>query len=211
MIKVNLLKNRGTVADAPTQFDFTQVGAGTEASSSQIEGANPVAVLGKVLGLFSLAFVLYMYESYNIGLLTEQNVALSNRRSELDAEIQKNQSFVERAKQMQTEIKQLEERIAAIKNLSKTRLREIKAIDFLQNVIPDRVWFQSLEFRGNTFKVVGYAATDDSLNRFISVIDGKSFFRTVILLSNEDFKSRTGNIKKFTISAELAETDEIVN
>lgn len=205
MIKVNLLKNRGTVSNAGTQFDFTQATASDFVNPS--DKPNPIQILAKVLGLFSLAALLYFYESYNIGMLTAQLNAVSNRRNELDAEIQKNQSVVVKATEMQKEIKQIEERINAIKKLSKIRLREIKAIDYLQNTIPDRVWLQSLEFRNNSFKVQGFAATDESLNRFIESIDGRSFFRTAILLNNDDFKSRNGNVKRFTISTELIEAD----
>jgi Tfp pilus assembly protein PilN len=206
MIKVNLLKNRGTVSEGSTQFDYTNISASPDSGLGSAPGS-PASIFAKVLLIFSIAAALYAYESYNIGNLTTQNVATQARVQELAAEIAKNQSIVGRATEMQKEIKQLEERINVIKKMSKIRLREIKAIDYLQNTMPDRVWFQTLDFKDKTFRVQGFAATDDSLNRFIESIDGKSFFRTAILLNNDDFKTKTGSVKKFVISSDLVETD----
>ncbi|MEK6554207.1 MAG: PilN domain-containing protein [Bdellovibrionota bacterium] len=207
MIKVNLLKNRGTVSEASTQFDYTNISGTPDSGADSSASSSPLAILAKVLIIFSLSVLLYIYESYNIGVLTEQNAAVQARVQELQAEITKNESIIGRATEMQSEIKQIEERINVIKKMSKIRLREIKAIDYLQNTMPDRVWFQTLDFKDKSFRVMGYAATDESLNRFIDTIDGKSFFRTAILLNNDDFKTKGGSVKKFIISTDLIETD----
>ena len=63
--------------------------------------------------------------------LNEESNNASVELNNLRTQISQNQPFVERAKEMQKEIKELEERIVLIKNLSKVRLREIKAIDYL--------------------------------------------------------------------------------
>lgn len=209
MIKVNLLKNRGTSSEptSNTQFEFTNASATADAFGGAGAQANPAAVLLKFGIILSLTLLLYIYESYNIGILTDQSNAAQARLQELQAEVARNQSVVGRALEMQEEIKQLETRIAAVKKLSRIRLREIKAVDYLQNTIPDRVWFQRLEFRDKNFRVEGFAATEESLNRFIEAVDGKSFFRTAILLNNEDVRTRTGTVKKFVISSDLIETD----
>jgi Tfp pilus assembly protein PilN len=114
---------------------------------------------------------------------------------------------VEKAKEMQKEIKELEERIVLIKNLSKVRLREIKAIDYLQNVIPDKVWFSELDFKDTVFQAKGYSVSDEALNKFIEGLEGKSFFRNVILMQSIDQKTKSGTIKSFTFSSSLTATD----
>lgn len=204
MIKVNLLKNRGTVADSGTQFDFT---APAEFSNDRGASGSPAESIVKVAMIFVFPLLLWGYESYNIGQLTSSNASVQNRLTELQAEVDKNAPIIERATKMQTEIKELEDRIAIIKNLSKIRLREIKAIDFLQNVMPEKIWFQEMDFRDAGFKVTGFAVTGDALNKFIESIDGKSYFRNVVLMSSEDKKTKAGTIKGFVVGSSMVDSD----
>ncbi len=204
MIKVNLLKNRGTVTESGTQFDFN---APLEFQAEKGGAPSPAETLVKVVVIFLFPLLLWGYESYNVGQLTTQYQGVQSRLQELQAEVDKNQPIIEKATKMQTEIKELEDRISIIKNLSKIRLREIKAIDFLQNVMPEKVWFQELEFKENTFRVIGFAVTSDSLNKFIEAIDGKSYFRNVILMQSSDQKTKTGTIKGFVIGSNLMDSD----
>lgn len=204
MIKVNLLKNRGTVTESGTQFDFNTP---LEFDKEKGGPATPAESLVKVIIVFLFPLLLWGYESYNVGQLTTQYTGVQARLQELQAEVDKNQPIIQKATKMQTEIKELEDRISIIKNLSKIRLREIKAIDFLQNVMPEKVWFQELEFKGNTFRVIGFAVTNDSLNKFIEAIDGKSYFRNVILMQSSDQKTKSGTIKGFVIGSNLVDSD----
>lgn len=205
MIKVNLLKNRGSVAENTTQMDFEmtvqasdKLGLGTGTSSDS---------LLKIVILLIPALLLYGYEKYNISQLEEKRTSISMRLQSLTSEIDSNKPVVQKAKEMQKEIKELEERIILIKNLSKVRLREIKAIDYLQNVIPDKVWFSELDFKDTNFEAKGFSVSDEALNRFIEGLEGKSFFRNVILRQSVDQKTKTGTIKSFHFSSQLAATD----
>lgn len=205
MIKVNLLKNRGSVAENTTQMDFEmtvqasdKLGLGTGTSSDS---------LLKIVILLIPALLLYGYEKYNISQLEEERTSISMRLQSLTSEIDSNKPVVQKAKEMQKEIKELEERIILIKNLSKVRLREIKAIDYLQNVIPDKVWFSELDFKDTNFEAKGFSVSDEALNRFIEGLEGKSFFRNVILRQSVDQKTKTGTIKSFHFSSQLAATD----
>lgn len=203
MIKVNLLKNRGNVSDtSATQLDFDMpITAPGEGSGGASE------IVAKVFTIILPVLILWGYETYNIGNLSSQNEVAQSRMNELNTEITQNKPVVEKAKAMQKEIKELEERIVLIKNLSKVRLREIKAIDYLQNVIPEKVWFIELDFKDTNFQARGFSVSEEALNKFIESLEGKSFFRNVILMQSVDQKTKTGTVKSFTFSSSLTSTD----
>ena len=147
------------------------------------------------------------YESYNIGQLSEREANIRNLNQTLATELEQKKPLAEQAKELQKNIKDLESRIQSIKNLSKVRLREIRTIDYLQNVIPERVWLTKVEFEDGALKIEGGALADDQLNKFMESMEGNSSFKNVILLRAVEQKSKEGTVKVFLISANVQGTD----
>src|SRR5688500_2744256 len=131
MIRVNLNRtqsstgmNYATAAD-PGNYDTTEDSSGA---------------LVKILLLLMGVVGLIGYEMYYKSVLTDKKMSLAIKISELDRKIQEKEPVIGQAEELQKEIVALESRIETIRTLAKERLREIKAIDFIQNTIPERAW-----------------------------------------------------------------------
>jgi Tfp pilus assembly protein PilN len=209
MIKVNLLRNRAEGNRAPQGTSVTQVDGLTsiEAPTEPMDSSQLKQFAIKFVLILSITGGMMLYESFNIDNLRDQLTNLNKINTDLQAEITKNQPVATKAKELQKKISDLESRIKIIKDLSRTRLREIKALDYIQNVIPEKVWLSSLEFADDKVKIIGDSMADDQLNKFLEQLDGKSYFQNVILLKAVETKSKDGTIKNFEIASSLKATD----
>lgn len=206
MIKINLLKNRAARGDKTAATEINYETAFNIPSDTVVDGSSQSAFV-KIIVMFITLGVLWGYETYNLSGLRGQLALLNKEKSKLAAELREKQPMAEKAKAMQKEIQDIEARVQSIKGLSKIRLREIKAIDYLQNVIPEKVWFTGLDFSDSSLKIDGGAISDEQLNRFVDALEGKSYFRNVIILRSVEQKAKDGTIKAFQISSSLANSD----
>lgn len=207
MIKVNLLRNRGGTGVNPGKTT-TEINYEMAYDETNLEESNSARdVIVKLVLMFMGTGALMAYESYNIGELRDRLRKLSSERAVLAQEIEEKKPIATKAREMQKHIQELEARIKAIKDLSKVRLREIKVIDFLQNVIPERTWLTSLDFSEGTLTIEGGALSDDQLNKFIDAMESKTYFKNVILSKAIEQRSEQGTVKIFTITSTLANTD----
>jgi len=205
MIKFNLLRDRAAKAAKGTETEInydttfeTKVGGDSTGSRD---------MLTKIVVLALLTGVLMMYESYNIGELRTKVAQGNAEKKRVETELAQKKPIEAKARELQKQIQDIETRIKAIKDLSKVRLREIKAIDYLQNIIPEKLWFTLLEFDGNSLKIEGGTTSDDQLNRFLDDMESKSIFKNVILLRSIEQKNKEGTIKVFTITSTVGSVD----
>jgi Tfp pilus assembly protein PilN len=205
MIKINLLKNRGTNATRNTGSDLNYETAFNTDVGSSSSGSKDLLV--KILLMFLGVGALVAYESYNIGLLKSRLNEVTTRKNALMQEVQEKSPIAEKARAMQGEILDLESRIKTIKDLSRIRLREIKTVDYIQNVIPERVWLTGVVFAGDKLTLEGSAISDEQLNHFTESLEKKSSFKDVIVLKSVEQKAKDGTIKIFTITLNVLSTD----
>jgi Tfp pilus assembly protein PilN len=203
MIKVNLLRNNSAASSKTTATEINYDTAFDTKADGGV-ASSPAGMLLKFLLMFMGAAGLMMYESYNIGELRTALQQAQAASTALSQELTEKKPMVAKARELQKQIQDLESRIQAIKDLSKVRLREIKAIDYLQNIIPEKVWFSLLEFDKGAVKVEGGTTSDDELNLFLEEMERKSIFSNVILLRAVEQKVKEGTIKVFNISATLS-------
>lgn len=209
MIKINLLRNRGG-GGAQTTTTTTKVSYETAFNSDlEYEGASSAGknIFAKIIIMFAGVIMLMLHEYYNVNNLRAQLSDVNSKKNETFQELEKSKPIVSTVRDLQQKVLDLEARIRAIKDLSRVRLREIKVIDYIQNVIPERVWLSALEFKDEKLNIDGSAVSDDQLNRFMDAIDGKFYFRNVILLKSVEEKVKMGTIKVFRISSGLAASE----
>ena len=209
MIKVNLLKNRATGSSGGnTEFGDMTFDDNFEGAAGGFDlGAEPTDskdIVVKVLVMLIWGVGLYSYELYNIGNLEAEHAKQQATYNTLHNEVAKKRPEVEKAKGLQAENNELNKKIELVKDLGKLRLREIRAIDHLQNIVPERVWFNIIEFKDNTFSVEGVSANDAELDKLLKGIRSYSTFQDVLLAKAVEEKSKQGTLKKFTITSNLA-------
>ncbi|MAE73988.1 MAG: hypothetical protein CL675_07810, partial [Bdellovibrionaceae bacterium] len=134
MIKVNLLKTKvsGGVADMTSTATI-----GTASVSVGVENLSPVEVILKIALMIVFAYGLSYYETDNIETLQGQLKKEKSATSETQKQLTELRAQAGRAEQVKGQIDQLQEKLDILTGLSRKRLRELKALDSLQNFLPN--------------------------------------------------------------------------
>ena len=196
MIKINLLRNK--VADSG--------GSETEISAALDQGLGPSSQSSLLVNFTLLlcgVLSLYMYQSYNLSSLNEiykqKNDLLTTSRQK----IEKLKKESKKAKKAQEKIVAIEKRMKILKELSKSRLSELKALDYLQTILPDRVWFTKINYSKKNFTFDGFALSDDDFNLFMERLESGGVLLNIIPVRFAEASSAQGQGKSFTVTCRL--------
>lgn len=174
MIKVNLLRDKLQIAVEQNQVG----GSGVKISGSENSSGNSPAVKLLIIMLFPAA--LYFYEGYVIDDLNQKVNAARVINQQLDSKIQKIESQSTGAQKKQNLIKEIDDKIKFIRELSKTRLLEVKALDTLQSILPESLWFERLDYAKGVFTIAGKSYTQKDYQNFLSSLESSNFFESTL-------------------------------
>lgn len=213
MIKVNLLKGEGTQTGQSTaagtslsSMTFTDMinrfrgGGGSSGISSSSEVNGGLLLVNLVLLLF-FPGLLYFYEIQNLDQLKLKSAQAQAQVSEAQGKLSQVQSEVAQSATLQAKARELSAKIDIVTQLSRLRLREVKTLDFIQSVIPERVWLSDVEFDAGKFKLKGAALTDDDLTNFVRSLENNANFSNVLLLQAKEEVRKDSSVKTFEVSA----------
>lgn len=198
MIKVNLLKAKVPIQTQTSQDQGFSVQSGSE-------GATPKDKVIKVLVMSLGVVALLIYENLNIDALTSQRNVYVAQNSQLTQELQKIEANAGQLEQLKKENEKLQEKLKILTGLSKSRLRELKALDNLQNFIPEGVWLETLDYDGEKVLLKGFATNDRDLNAFVDSLEQSTYFIDVILSKAIEQKKDSGAVKQFEINTALGD------
>ncbi|MBT4761244.1 MAG: PilN domain-containing protein [Bdellovibrionaceae bacterium] len=198
MIKINLLTSRISSFGGAAQGITFDTSGGAEDRKDAIK---------KVVYMLMFSIMLMVYESYNLDDLQDQLRKLRAEDSSQKANIAILKKKAGRAPEMEKEVKKMEEKLEIVTGLSKKRLRELKALDFLQNLIPESVWLKSMKYDGENVFFAAEASNDEDMNFFVEGLDKSVQFEEVILIKAVEKKSKTGTIKVFEVESKLGVVD----
>lgn len=206
MIKINLAKAPKVVAQEQFTSDLS---AGPSPTELQKQGALRLFVIM----LFPLG--LYLWESQIIPAKQQELTSKTAVLSELTAKNEKAKKAVEEIKKFKTDQQRLQSQIGALEDLKRGRLQEVKALDFIQRVIPPRVWLNRIELAAipdsakgpggrsdSRMTMQGLASNDQGVAAFIDQLAKSIFLREVSLIRTTDqIDEGTGfATKRFEIS-----------
>lgn len=197
MIKVNLLNNRVSASAVDADFTLPLDDGGGESSVNEKEAAvNFILIL-----LF--AALLFTYEFFNVGGLKEKQSQAQVRLNQVRHQLAQKEKEIQSLSVYEERAKELENKLSMIKNLSKVRLKAVKALDFLQNLMPEKAWFQAIEYERNRFLLKGFAVSDDDLTEIVQKLERSQYFVDVVLLQAKESKTKNGNLRDFEISCNV--------
>lgn len=209
MIRVNLLHNRGSTARTQvagamgggtgTENYGTGVGTSVTGGLGQV---NKAAVVNLVVLLIFPAALIY-YERYNLAIYKAQEAAAAAQFSTAQAEMKVKETEIAQSASLKEKAQELATKIGLLKSLARTRLREIKTLDFIQTNLPEKVWLREVSFKSGDLMLRGYAVTDDDLTAFIRSLEKNRSFTNVILLQAKEEKIKSGAVKNFEISGKV--------
>ncbi len=200
MIRVNLLQQA------------VQKSSGVEEGFSSLDNFSEDAVALKeiqkqffirILVVFIGPIGLYLYESNHLAQLRSQEDALIPQVEELrsfNANSAEIKAEVEKFKEDETKI---QARIGALNKLSGERLNEIKMLDFLQQIIPEKVWLSQLDFRAGQLLIAGYASANDEISKFQEILTKSAFLKNVTLASSKELVIEDTTLRQFEINAAM--------
>ena len=154
-----------------------------------------VSILLLVLTVL-IAGYLYINISGEIESLQRQ---LSQKRVEL-TKLKKKVAEVERLKKKQ---KELEKKINIIKALNRNRLNTLKVLEEVSIQIPEKIWFKSLQKKGNRVIIKGIALDDQTLSVFISRLNHSKKFRRIWLQQSKQIVLNKVKLKGFSLNCNV--------
>lgn len=198
MIKINL---------ASTAQSSTSAALGASPGISTEAFMGPEEIRKEALKRLVLILVgplaFYFYENQNI----PGKIAELNSKNQVLAELQ---SYNAKAADSVAEIKKFKEdealmeaRIAALEKISKDRQREIRVLDLLQTLIPEKAWLTRIQVSPDRVNIQGLALSDFEVSQFLEALTRSVFLMDVNLVSSSETVQDEVSLKKFEISCLL--------
>lgn len=204
MIKVNLLQGRtGTAAtgQAPMEATSTEVLGGTAATISKaLQGENSKRSITNLLIILSIPAAIIIYERQNLETLKRDSVTQAGKVKTIEKKVTEKKAEIGKYAGLAEKAKELNDKLDIIRKLSRIRLREIKALDFIQSTVPEKVWLNSLSVRDGLLAIHGYAVTDDDLTLFVRGLEKSRNFSNILLLQAKEERTKEGTVKSFEVS-----------
>src|SRR4051812_32904081 len=130
MIKINL--NRSRMASGPVDGETI---AFEDASGGSIRD-----VLVKLLVICLGTVGLVLYERQNSEQLAAELVVVNGQLQQLKTQVAQKNAELGQLADIEPQAKALNDKLKVLRQYSKQRITELQSLDFMQSIIPERVW-----------------------------------------------------------------------
>ncbi len=206
MIKINLLRNLGMTQGGASLEAAGAAGGGGGAAMSLSDDAQKQVAL-KVAAFLVLPIALYIYEYFNLTSLQEALIQQQQKVQQIQAEKSKYGDTGPRVERFNKEKARVEKEIEAVRNLARVRLREVKALDALQSLMPNRTWVKKVSIEGNVVKLEGYSSSETGVTEFIRALENSVSFSRVEPKSTVQENLASGPVKRFEMDFRIGKQD----
>lgn len=194
MIKINLANNK--------------VGAALPASGISGDIIYTPAELQKqallrIIVIFIFPMALWGYQQAKVPELVERRNAESHKLEDLKTYNTQMEKSVQEIKKFKEDESKIQTRINYLERLTKNRFREIKVVDLIQQVIPEKVWLTKVDVNDGRVVIGGYAMTDFEISSFMESLAKSVHFVDVNLLNSSETQFDGLTIKLFEISCSM--------
>lgn len=149
------------------------------------------------------ALALYAYQEQNVPQKHHELNAKTQMLNELTAYNAKQSASVAEIKKFKEDEALIEARIAALDKISKDRHREIRVLDLMQQVIPEKAWITQIKITPEKVTVQGLAVSDFEVSAFLEALTKSVFLMDVNLVNSSESLVDGVSLKKFEISCLL--------
>ncbi len=205
-MKVNLLKTRvksDPLEQTNTGFGKTVLDSSIHLKGSSLSGEDRKNLLTNLFLMCIFSVAIYYYQGYASKKVKFDKKKLTQQVAVLKTDLQKKELKVKDVAKYKLEGDEFKRKIMAIKELSKMRLVELKALDYMQNIIPEKLWFSSVKYSDRTFVIKGNAIEDNSFNTFLKELESSSFFGDIVIITAKEIKDDSGSKVVFEIQTSL--------
>lgn len=198
MIKINLASS--SAAGGPS-FGVSFGGSGGDVFLAPDEIRKEALKRLVLLLVGPLAF--YVYENQNIPAKEAELNVKTQTMNELQAYNSKAAASVAEIKRFKEDEALIEARISALEKIAKDRNREIRVMDLLQTVIPEKAWLTRIQISTDKVNIQGLAMSDFEVSSFLESLTKSAFLMDVNLVSSSEINQDGMMLKKFEISCLL--------
>ncbi len=208
MIRINLAPASGSVAQASASASASAASSSNTNVGNDIGGEEylDLKAVQKKGGLrLALLFVgplaLYFYENQTIPALSSEKMRISKTLEDLKAFNAKSEQIVKDIKRFKEDEAKIQARISSVDKITRDRMREIRVIELVQQIIPEKAWITKLEIDKAKVKVVGYGLSDFEVSTFLEGMTKSALLTDVNLISSLEETLAGQQVKQFEISA----------
>jgi type IV pilus assembly protein PilN len=160
---------------------------GTSITASPVMTADVQKQLAfRLLAIIACVGVLWYYEHNELSLKQQKLAEVNSQIAEVQA---KKQKFGDAGPIVEKYNKQKELLAAQIKileGITVNRLREVKLLDAIQSIIPQKAWLESVTSEKGKVKMKGYAPDADTVNNLFRQLENNVLFSQVQQTTNVD-------------------------
>lgn len=146
---------------------------------------------------------LYLYEMQNIPTKEAELASKNQVLQELISYNAKQAASVAEIKKFKEDEVLIETRISALEKISKDRQREIRVLDLVQQLIPEKAWLTRLQINPDKVVIQGLALSDFEVSTFLESLTKSVFLMDVNLVSSSESITDGVSLKRFEISCVL--------
>jgi len=189
--------------------------------SGGLEGEEVVADLGddnklnmrevgvKFFVMFIGIFALMILEKQNIDNLHQELARAQAELSGLREQVTAKEAELAKLKDIEPLAAGLNEKLKALREYSKERITELQSLDFMQSIIPERVWIRGIHFDNDRYQVVGNSVETVDLTDFVKKLENSAYFKDVIVIQDREQAMQSGKIRDWEFTAR--ETGQAAN
>lgn len=194
MIRINLANSRSMAGVSA---------AGGDGGDGIVTEQTRRDALTKLLIILLAPAGLYFYEQQNIPTIRNELVRKQQLLTELQTYNAKAEGSVNEIKKIKEDERKIQSRISALEKIAKDRFREVKVLDLIQQVIPEKVWLSRVDIKEGKILLAGFSMSDIDISTFMESLSKSVFLQEVVLVSSSEHIQNGLTLKKFEISSIL--------
>ncbi len=141
-------------------------------------------------------------------LLVYYNIKLSGQVKEIKSKVETTKSETAKYEKINNEIAEIKGKLEVLKTkmnvintLESNRYEPVRLMDTMTSlVIPKRMWFVSLDARGNSVNISGVAVDNQTVADFMTRLERSNLFETVNLKTLKQYMVNKAIFKSFELS-----------
>ena len=201
MIRVNLLRDISG-ASVKTQGGGTVTTSAIDGTRIAAESSNKAIIINFLIVVLGLAGG-YGYVEYTNTVNSSEVQRLVGILEQKQKEKDDLGPAIKAVEDFKKEKDKVQQQIDTIKSLSRERLRNVKALEALQNIFPERAWLTTFKIDENKAELEGSSTDDQTVAQLMTALDENIFFANVRLIRTSETQSKEGSVKTFQIEVTL--------
>lgn len=161
------------------------------------------------LTLFAFVLVAVLVALGFVGVFQKTIASqLQKNIAELNKEKQHYNQILEQIKKLETDKKEIENRIAVIRELKKSSALTVRVLDEIANLTPTkRIWLTSLNQSGTSLQLNGMALDNQTIAGYMEGLKTSKYVSDVNLVTSSQTAYAGRNLKSFTLSCVISIPD----